>query len=136
MIDERDDVLKKAVMLGNEEISRNEYAKIVEALSKISPEERSNLASNAFLKNENVHDRVYLLTALSKVSKEQRTDVLEAFEILINQKFSGYVDAKIIDALAKIPGEQRQNIIITSLPLLMTKNERKFGYENLKEENF
>jgi hypothetical protein len=137
--DERDDVLKKAEMLVNEEISRDEYAKIVEALSKIPPEERSNLAFNAFLKNRNGHDRVDLLTALSKISGEQRTNVLEAFEILINQKFmksySGYHDAKIIDALAKIPGEQRLNIIISSLPLLMSKSERSYGYENLEEKN-
>ena len=86
-------------------MSRDTYAKIVEELSKIPNEERSNLAFNTLLENRNADDRVELITALLNISGEQRTNVLKVFEVLINQKFmvsyGGYHDAKIINVLAK-----------------------------------
>ena len=137
--DERDDVLKKAALLVNKEISRDEYSKIIEVLSKIPHEERARLVANDFLKKRSVHDHVDLLTALSKIPEDQRTDVLAAFEILINQKFikshSGFHDAKTIDTLAKIPEKQRRNVIIASLPLLISNDEKSYGYENLDGKN-
>ena len=76
---------------------------------------------------------------LSKIREEEKGNVMEAFEFLINQKimkgYSGYYDAKIIETLAKIPVNERLDIITISLSLLLNENYKCHQYESLIEIN-
>ena len=64
---------------------------------------------------------------------------MEAFEFFKNQKVMkgncGYYDAKIIEALAKIPANERIDIITISLSLLLNENYKCNQYESLIEIN-